>query len=189
MKNSTCHFSSQELQADLARQQRLLTNVALIEARDRAEEQERMRIRQEDAQIALQRALTDVSSSGEYLHQQERALGLGGKVEEVASPVLSTGALGQSNGPKMRPPAFLTPAKSPKSQTTMPISARTTEPLTQGALGREHQCQRKTVEESLDTAQSDSQTQTSAEGVSPLPVMPSRATETESWAPKAKARG
>ena len=122
----------------------MLANVALIEARDRAEDEERMRIRQEDAQKALQRALSGLSSSGEYTHrEQERSkkqndcadastnaaasdiyeekLGLQGKVNEVGSPgKLNSGVLVQANGTKIRPPAFLTPAKS---QTTTPISS------------------------------------------------------------------
>ena len=220
------YFSSKELQADIVRQQRVLANVALIEARDRAEEQERFRIRQEDTQKALQRALTDVSSaSGEYSHQEqeearsrdesldkntntavsdisgEQKLGLEGEVGEVASPVSNSG---QPMGLKIRPPAFLTPAKSSKSHTMTSISssvftapldvAKTTERLAQGALGGEHPCQRKKADqtESLDTTQSagsDSQTQKpTTSGASPLPVMPSRVAETESWTPKARAR-
>jgi len=216
----------EELQADIARQQRVLANVALIEARDRAEEQERLRIRQEDTQKALQRALTDVSSaSGEYSHQEqegarsrdesldkntntavsdisgEQKLGLEGEVGEVASPVSNSG---QPMGLKIRPPAFLTPAKSSKSHTITSISssvftapldvAKTTERLTQGAFGGEHPCQRKKADqtESSDTTQSagsDSQTQKpTTGGASPLPVMPSRVAETESWTPKARAR-
>jgi len=200
----------------------VLANVALIEARDRAEDQERMRIRQEDVQIALQRALTDVSSSVEYSHQKEDGArsrddsadstsatpfdirgeqkhGLEGKAKEVASPVSTNGALDQANSPKIRPPTFLTPAKSPKSETTTPISSSVftvpsdgsgiTGRLTRDVFGRERQCQRKKVEtESLDTPQSDSQTHKSTDDASPLPVMPSRVAETESWTPKARAR-
>ncbi|KAF8814744.1 hypothetical protein BYT27DRAFT_6958982 [Phlegmacium glaucopus] len=209
----------QELQADIARQQRVRDNVALIEARDRAEDQERLRLRQEDTQIALRRALTDVSSSGEYPHQEQAGArsqddsahstnarasdirggqknGLESKVEEVPSPASNNGTLYPKNGPKIRPPAFLTPAKSPKSQSKTPISSSAfTAPsgtigrLTQGGFGGEHQCQRKKAErESSDAAQSDSQAHKSADDASPLPVMPSRVTETESWTPKARAR-
>jgi hypothetical protein len=189
-----------------------------------------MRIRQEDAQIALHRALTDVSSSGGYSHQEqegtqsqddsadttnatasdacgEHKLGLESNVKDVASPMLNSAPLAQANGPKIRPPAFLTPVKSPKFQTTTPpISSsvftapldvsRTTRRSTQGALGQRHRCQRKHTEsELLDTAQSagsDSaniEAKKSTDGASPLPVMPSRVAETESWAPKARARG
>lgn len=42
--NSTCFQPSQELQADMARQQRVLANVALIEARDRVERAEILRL-------------------------------------------------------------------------------------------------------------------------------------------------
>jgi hypothetical protein len=191
-----------ELQADLVRQQRVLANVALIEARDRAEDQERMRIRQEDAQKALQRASSDVSSSGTYSREQEgsgmqndfsngtntttsdirgeQELGLEGEVKEVSSPGL--------NGLKIRPPTFLTPAKS---QPTINTGS-----LEQSSVEREHQCQwKKTEMGPLDTAQSASsdsagtQTQKSTDAANPLPIMPSRVTETESWAPKARARG
>jgi len=192
----------EELQADVARQQRVLANVALIEARDRAEEQERMKLRQEDAHLALQKALADVSSSARIQNDfidntnpttsnlyEEQKLGLG----EVASAVSNTG---QANGRKIRPPTFLTPAKSPKFQTTTPISSSlfTASPdvsktLTQGAFAREHQCQQKKADriESLDAAYStgsDSQMQLT-DGTSPVK---SRVAETESWTPKARAR-
>ena len=186
----------------------MLANVALIEARDRAEDQERMRIRQEDAQKALQRASSDVSSSGEYSREQEgsgtqndspngtnntttsdtrgeRELG---QVKEVSSPELNSGTFVQANGLKIRPPTFLTPAKS---QPTIDTGS-----LKQSSFEREHQCQRKKTEMGpLDTAQSASsdsagtQTQKSTDAANPLPIMPSRVTETESWAPKARARG
>ena len=203
----------------------MLANVALIEARDRAEEQEMMRIRQEDAQKALQRALSDVSSSGEHPHQEqegpgmqndstnttasdirgEQGLGLEGKVKEVASPELNGGTLAQANGLKIRPPAFLTPSKSQKSRATTPISSsvftaslnvtRNTGRLMQSSFGRESKCQQKTETAPVDTdqfASSDSaciQTQESLDVGNSLPVMPSRVTETESWTPKARARG
>ena len=211
-----------ELQADVARQQRVLANVALIEAKDRAEEQERMKIRQENQNNMLQRALAESHSSVE----QERSGGqndsadgtkttgsdirgeqknsLEGEGKEVASQVLNSDALAPAHGSKIRPPTFLTPAKSPKSQTTTtPISSSAfTAPLDvsintgQSAFEREHQCQKKKADtEPLDTttqsAVSDSadvKKQKSTNGANPLPVMPSRATETESWVPKAGAR-
>ena len=208
-------YFSKELQADAARQQRVLANVALIEARDRAEEQERRRIRQEDRNMS-QRALAGFHS----LVEQERSgqndsaddtktaasnirgeqkISLEGEVKEV---VFNSDTLSQANGPKIRPPTFLTPTKSPKSQTTTPIfsSAFTAPPdvsrnMGQSAFGREHQCQQKKVgTEPLDTTQSagsdsaDVKTQKSTNGANPLPVMPSRVTETESWVPEARAR-
>jgi hypothetical protein len=196
----------EELQADSRRQQRVLANVALIEAKDRAEDQERMRIRQEDAQRALQRALSNVSSSDEYSHREEGSgmqnnnttshirgkqdLDLEGEVKKVASEELNSGTLAQTNGLKILPPTFLTPAKSPKPQPTTPPS------VTQSSYGREHQCQRKKTEtgpsDSAQSASADSaavQTQKSTDVANPIPVMPSRVTETESWAPKARSRG
>ena len=208
-------YFSKELQADVARQQRVLANVALIEARDRAEEQDRMRIRQEDRNMS-QRALLASSDEQERSGKQndsadgtkttgsdtreEQKNSLEGEVKEV---VLNSGTLAQANGPKIRPPTFLTPAKSPKSQTTTtPIfsSAFTAPPdlsrnTGQSTFGREHQCQQtKADTEPLDATQSagsDSagfKTQKSTNGANPLPVMPSRVTETESWVPKARAR-
>lgn len=200
-----------ELQADVARQQRVLANVALIEAKDRAEEQERMKIRQENQNNMLQRALAESHSSVE----QERSGGqndsadgtkttgsdirgeqknsLEGEGKEVASQVLNSDALAPAHGSKIRPPTFLTPAKSTKSQTTTPIfsSAFASPPgvfknTGQSAFGREHQCQQKVDTEPLDTTQSagpDSagvKKQKATNGVNPLPVMPSRVTETES---------
>ena len=51
----------------------------------------------------------------------EEKIGLWDKVNEVGSPgKLNSGVLVQANGTKIRPPAFLTPAKS---QTTTPISS------------------------------------------------------------------
>jgi len=211
-----------ELQADIRRQQRVFANVALIEAKNRAEDQERMRIRQEDAQRALQRALSDVSSSDEYSRREEgsgmqnnntpshirgkQEPDLEGEVKKVASKELNTGILALANGLKIRPPTFLTPSKSPKPQPTTPMSSsvfntpsdvsRNMGRLTQSSFRREHQCQGKKTETGpLDTAQSASsdsaaiQTQKSTDVANPLPVMPSRVTETESWAPKARSRG
>ena len=43
----------------------MLENVALIEARDRAEEQEKLRIRQENQNNISQRVLADLNSSAE----------------------------------------------------------------------------------------------------------------------------
>ena len=197
----------------------MLANVALIEARDRAEEQERMRIRQEDQNNMTQRALPQFRSSVEQERsgrQNDSAHGtkttnfgkqkifLRGEVKEVAArQVLNSDTLAQANGLKIRPPAFFTPAKSLKSQTTTaPISSFAfTAPLDasrnmgQNAFGREHQCrQTKADTDPLDTAQSGSSdsaggnTQKSTNGGNPLPVMPSRVTETESWVPKARER-
>lgn len=199
----------------------MLANVALIEARDRAEEQERMRIRQENQNMS-QRALAENFHSSveqkrsgrqndsvdgikttDFDIRGEQKISLEGEVEEVASQVLNSDTLAPVNGPKIRPPTFLTPAKSPKSQTTTtPISSSAfTAPsdvfrnTVQSAFGREHQCQQKKADtEPLDATQSASsdsagvKTQKSTNGGNPLPVMPSRVTETESWVPKARAR-
>lgn len=214
---------SKELQADVARQQRVLANVALIEARDRAEEQERIRIRQEDQNNMSQRALAEFHSSVEQEKsgrqndsadgtktrgsdiRGEQKISREDEVKEVAARQMLNrdDILAQANGPKIRPPTFLTPAKSPKSQTTTtPISssAFTAPPdastnTGKSGFGREHQCQQKKADtEPLDTTQSavsDSagvKTQKSKNGANTLPVMPSRVTETESWVPKARAR-
>ena len=194
----------------------MIANAALIEARDRAEEQERRRIRQEDRNMS-QRALAEFHSSVEQKRSEqndsadatkttgsdirgEQKISLEGEVKEA---VLNGGTLAHANGPKIRPPTFLTPAKSPKFQTTTPIfsSAFTAPPdvsrnMGQSAFGREHQCrQKKKVDtEPLDTTQSassdsaDVKTQKSTNDAYPLPVMPSRVTETESWVPEARAR-
>ena len=196
--------------------------MALIEAKDRAEEQERMRIRQENQDNISQRALAEPHSSVEQERsgrqndsgdgakttgsdiRGEQKISLEGEGKEVASQVLNSDTLAPANGSKIRPPTFLTPAKSPKSQTTTtPISSSAfTAPLDvsritgQSAFEREHQCQKKKTDmEPLDTttqsAVSDSadvKKQKSTNGANPLPVMPSRATETESWVPKARAR-
>ena len=203
----------------------MLANVAQIEARDRAEEQERMRIRQENQNNISQRTLPEFHSSAEQERsggrndsaddskstgsgiQGEQKVGLEGEVKEVAERQVlnSDDTLVQTNGPRIRPPTFLTPAKSPKSQTTTPISSFAfTAPSDvlrntgQSAFRREHQCQQKKADsdtEPLDTttdsAVSDStdvKKQKSTNGANPLPVMPSRATETESWVPKSRAR-
>ena len=199
----------------------MLENVALIEARDRAEEQEKLRIRQENQNNISQRVLADLNSSAEkersgrqndfaddsktrssdVLGEQE--ISSEDEVKEVAATrqVSNGDTLAQANGPKIRPPTFLTPAKSTKSQTTTPIfsSAFASPPgvfknTGQSVLGREHQCQQKVDTEPLDTTQSagpDSagvKKQKATNGVNPLPVMPSRVTETESWVPNARAR-
>jgi hypothetical protein len=195
--------------------------VALIEARDRAEVQERMRIRQEDQNMSQQRALAQSHSSVEQERsgrqndsadgtettgsdiRGEQKISLEGEVKEVERQSLNNSTLAQANDPKIQLPTFLTPAKLPKSQTTTtPIfsSAFTAPPdvsrnTGQNTLEREHQCQqKKTDTEPLDTTQSagsdsaDVKSQKSTNGSNPLPVMPSRVTETESWVPKARAR-
>ena len=207
-----------ELQADVARQQRVLANVALIEARDRAEEQERLRIRQEDQNKMSQRVLAEfhpsveqersgrqndsadgTKTTGSHIQgQQKISLEDEVKKEIAATQVLNSDILSPANGPKIRPPTFLTPAKSPKSQTTTtPISTSAfSVPPGQSAFGRKHQCQQKKADtEPLETttqsAVSDSpcvKTQKSTNDANRLPMMPSRVTETESWVPKAKAR-
>ena len=195
----------------------MLANVALIEARDRAEEQERLRIRQENQNNISRRVIADLNSSVKEKRQNDFAddtktessdiLGeqkISSEGEVAAKQVLNSDTLTQANGPKIRPPTFLTPAKSPKSQTTTtPISspAFTASPdvfknIGKSAFGREHRCQQKKVDtEPLDTttqsAGSDSagvKKQKATDGANPLPVMPSRVTETESWVPKARAR-
>ena len=195
----------------------MLANVALIEARDRAEEQERLRIRQENQNNISRRVIADLNSSVKEKRQSDFAddtktknsdiLGeqkISSEGEVAARQVLNSDTLTQANGPKIRPPTFLTPAKSPKSQTTTtPISspAFTASPdvfknIGKSAFGREHRCQQKKVDtEPLDTttqsAGSDSagvKKQKATDGANPLPVMPSRVTETESWVPKARAR-
>ena len=221
LKHLTFFNFIKELQADVARQQRVLANVALIEARDRAEEQERLRIRQENQNNISRRVIADLNSSVKEERQNDFAddtktkssdiLGerkINSEGEVAARQVLNSDTLTQANGPKIRPPTFLTPAKSPKSQTattttTTPISspAFTASPdvfknIGKSAFGREHRCQQKKADtEPLDTttqsAGSDSagvKKQKAADGANPLPVMPSRVTETESWVPKARAR-
>ena len=190
----------------------MLANVALIEARDRAEEQEKMRIRQEDHNNLLQRrTLAEFHPSDEEEKsgrqkdsadgtettgsdiQGEQKNSLEDEMKEVAARKVLNGddILAQANGPKIRPPTFLTPAKS---QTTTPISssAFTAPPdvSRNSGFGREHQCQQKKADtEPLDTTQSEGvKTQKSINGSNPLPVMPSRVTETESWVPKARGR-
>ena len=69
------------MQSDVARQQRVLANVALIEARDRAEEQERMRIRQENQNNISQRTLPEFHSSAE----QERSGGRNDSADDSKS--------------------------------------------------------------------------------------------------------
>ena len=159
-------ISQKELQADVARQQRMLENVALIEARDRAEEQEKLRIRQENQNNISQRVLADLNSSVEKERSGrqndfaddsktrssdilgEHEISSEDEVKEVAARQVSNGdTLALANSPKIRPPTFLTPAKSTKSQTTTPIfsSAFASPPgvfknTGQSAFGREHQC-------------------------------------------------
>ena len=210
-------ISQKELQADVARQQRMLEKVALIEARDRAEEQEKLRIRQENQNNISQRVLADLNSSAEKERSGrqndfaddsktrssdelgEQEISSEDEVKEVASTrqVSNGDILAQANGPKIRPPTFLTPAKSTKSQTTPIFSPAFASPpgvfknTGQSAFGREHQCQQKVDTEPFDTTQSagpDSAKQKVSNGVNPLPVMPSRVTETESWVPNARAR-
>ena len=190
----------------------MLANVALIEARDRAEEQERLRIRQENQNNISRRVIADLNSSFKEERQNDFAddtktknsdiLGeqkISSEDEVAARQVLNSDTLTQANGPKIRPPTFLTPAKSPKSQTTTtPISspAFTASPdvfknIGKSAFGREHRCQQKKADtEPLDTTTQSAgvKKQKATDGANPLPVMPSRVTETESWVPKARAR-
>jgi hypothetical protein len=187
----------------------VLANAALIEARDRAEEQERLRIRQENQNNISQRAFAKFHSSFE--EERSGRQNDSADVTEITSSdirgeqkISLEGEVKKENGPKIRPPTFLTPSKSPKSQTTTtPISSSAfTAPLDlskntgQSAFGREHQCQQKKADtEPLDTTTqsagsdfADIEKQKATNGANPLPVMPSRVTETESWVPKARAR-
>ncbi|KAF5310612.1 hypothetical protein D9619_007979 [Psilocybe cf. subviscida] len=103
----------EELQADVERQQRLLANVARIQARDRAEEEEMLRIRQQDAQ----QALIDAAS----VHTRPEAISSSSSVPapESAPHVLESESEPTSTkAPTVLPPTFLTPSTPRKGKST-----------------------------------------------------------------------
>ncbi|KAF9568675.1 hypothetical protein CPC08DRAFT_678969 [Agrocybe pediades] len=107
----------QELQMDLERQQRVLANAAMIEARDRAEAEEMLRIRQRDAAQALEEATTRALGSSQ-VHQRthpESTTQTASQAEPASSGDASEPS--RTTKTKFQPPKFLTPAtpRNPKS--------------------------------------------------------------------------
>jgi hypothetical protein len=192
----------------LARQQRVSENVAVIEARDRAEEEEMLRIRQHDAKLALEEAaasasgteriLGDLTSSPEPAISPKATLTSASSsadkiatkkvVMNVATSVSET-LLAQKA--KVIPPAFLTPGtpRKPKSAISTPFSP----PSIEGASEPPSQQERPHVPQNTGIGsqrQKEAEWTESLKKGTPLPSMPSRPiATTESWTPKARRRG
>ncbi|KAF8960352.1 hypothetical protein BDZ97DRAFT_1834274 [Flammula alnicola] len=183
----------EELQADMARQQRLSANVAMIEARDRAEAEEMLRIRQQDAQ----RALEDAAESRNKALLQEPAGKTTNPAPDVtasstqASPPppitparadqsISSGSSSTTEATKVLPPTFLTPATPRKTRT----SATFTSPSVEGT--------EKSLAEQIpeQRVQRQGEETGNVKKETPIPTWPSRpVSDTESWTPKARRRG
>jgi len=156
----------------------------MIEARDRAEEEEMRRIRQEDSQRALEAAAYRVGS--QYLPYPPTP----SSTEPSSAPPAQTPATSHSTDPQA--PTFLTPA-TPRRQRNSGTKFRL--PTLDYA---EEQARLEVESKSAGTASSAAQLEHSPKSqssdlrseASTLPQMPSRpAAETESWTPKARKRG
>ena len=173
----------------MARQQRVSENVAVIEARDRAEEEEMLRIRQRDAKLALEEAAASASGTGRLLGQvTEPAIS-----PEVASTSASSSAhkmatkkevVKVTQKAKVLPPTFLTPG-TPRKPKSAVSNLSASEPPSQKE--RPHVPQNTGIGSQL---QKEAEWMESLKKGTPLPSMPSRpVSNTESWTPKARRRG
>ncbi|KAF9528336.1 hypothetical protein CPB83DRAFT_854416 [Crepidotus variabilis] len=149
----------QELEADIARRQRVLANAALIDARDRAEVEEKSRIRQEDTHLAIEQAAAGWSRQTTPIIEQPRPV-----------PELS----GVEPAAHVQPPAFLTPSSPRKSKSKKPFSLPPLDTSTDNTAASSTPAQAE-FHSTLQTVTS-----------SPWKSAPS---ETETWAPKARSRG
>lgn len=187
----------------MMRQQRVSANVALIEARDRAESEEMLRIRQHDAARALEEAATrndavplvpepantpsaaaDMPHASTVTPQQQKNQPPEAAPSTLASTSTSTTAQAP---PKVLPPKFVTPATPRKSRTT----AKFTLPSSIGQLeGAENPPSRELQPEQSREAKFEAKRKEEAAQAPLPPPMPSRpASDTESWTPKARRRG
>ncbi|KAF9051545.1 hypothetical protein BJ165DRAFT_895817 [Panaeolus papilionaceus] len=162
----------EELEADQTRMQRLQVNVAAIEARDRAEAEERRRMRQADAKQAIEDAAERVVQQS-FVDQPRVDL------TQEAQPTSASASANLTHSPepvnpaskvKIRPPSFLTPA-TPRNQRKV---GSTTASFVPPKLGDE-------------TKESPGGQEESPTPVSPWKSKPF--SETESWTPQAKRRG
>lgn len=169
----------QELQADVDRQQRVLANVARIQARDRAEEEEMLRIRQQDAQQALIDAAS-VHAKPEALERSDTEVARNAKQASSSTSTPPTtqdpaeSSPAPSTAPNVLPPTFLTPSTPRKGGNTgkfrLPNVDWRANDVAAGAA--------PASEEKSSIRQKE------------LPYTPSKpVAETESWTPKAIRRG
>ncbi|KAH9478556.1 hypothetical protein JR316_0009013 [Psilocybe cubensis] len=196
----------QELEADVLRQQRVLANVALIEARDRAESEQMLRIRQQDAARALEEAAAKHNTVP--LVREPESVSSGGNVEQAstyrnlppqqldgAAPSFASASASTSTSTppparstiKVVPPKFVTPASPRKSRT----SAKFTLPLSSSESNdQERLSSRESLPEHSLEANFEAKRKEEAVTTQSPPPMPSRpVSETESWTPKARRRG
>ena len=159
----------QELEADTARQRRILEKVALIEAKDREEAKDMRRRRQQDAHLAIEDA---VAGRGEHTSNApevtEEALALDQSTNLGSRPQVES----SQRPTQIRPSRFVTPAS--------PRSRKSSTPFSIPSLNS------SAVEPQSEIGGGDSS--------SPKPVKDpfawkSSATETETWTPKARKRG
>ena len=166
----------------------MLANAAMIEARDRAEAEERLRLRQGDTH----RALEEASARAQGLLEHPAA---GLKATPLDSPSLQmdTSTKGPSSAstsqpveppakPRVLPPKFLTPAtpRKPKAFSNFKLPVLDAEEAATGQ-GQSNAAPRANSMPEQGQAQSPA---------SPPPAMPSRPpSETESWTPVARRRG
>ena len=192
----------------MARQQRVSENVAVIEARDRAEEEEMLRIRQQDAKLALDEAAASASGTERLLGEltsipepiispEATSTSASSSVHKVATEkeavkvTTSVSETRSTQKAKVLPPAFLTPGmpRKPKATISTPFSP----PLIEGASEAPSQKERPHVPQNIGIGaqrQKEAEWTESLKKGTPLPSMPSRpVSNTESWTPKARRRG
>ncbi|KAF8190445.1 hypothetical protein BJ912DRAFT_850177 [Pholiota molesta] len=176
----------QELQADMARRQRVLANAAIIEARDRAESEQMLRIRQQGAQQALEDAASATSARSLSGPETESTPATAGTTTPAANATASSpeGAATETSIDstskestekiKVLPPAFLTPSTPRKSKSSAPFAL----PSLQEAEAKDT----ATREQQLGSGEHKKASQ-------PSPWRSKAVPETESWTPKARSRG
>ncbi len=152
----------QELEADIRRQLRVSANVARIEARDAAEVAQVLKLRQQDAQLAL--ADASAQARGHPVPGPAPAVS---QTEAAGTEAPAPRNVRDAGGAAVRPPSFLTPSK--------PRNARgATAPFTLPALEDAASEQRGAAQPTQNAA--------------PSPWI-SKPDETESWTPRAVRRG
>ncbi|KAF9485022.1 hypothetical protein BDN70DRAFT_871713 [Pholiota conissans] len=192
----------EELSADMVRQQRVRANVALIEARDRAEAEQVRAMRQLDAQLALEDAAQAAAGGGRFVTEPSDATpssSESGTVDATSSSpdseTIPTQVSQSSDAEstkttqkemiKVLPPTFLTPSTPRKTKSSTPFRLPNFEELDRAVV--EEQA-RAGLNKDTEKNSAAASTPTPA----PAPPSPWRSKavpETESWTPKARSRG
>lgn len=168
----------------MARRQRVLANAAIIEARDRAESEQMLQIRQQGAQQALEDAASATSDRFLSGPKKESTLATAGTTtpaakataspSEAAPTETSVNSKSKESTEKIKvlPPTFLTPSTPRKSRSSAPFAL-------------------PSLQEAKDTATREQQPGSGEhkKASQPSPWRSKAVPETESWTPKARSRG